>query len=131
MLQDMPRGIYKHKKGKPSNALGKHWKLSKRARKNISEGHKGEKSYLWRGGITPKNQKLRNSKKYKEWRLVVFTRDNFTCVGCRKVGVYLEAHHIKSWAKYPKLRYKVNNGITLCKDCHKLTSNYKGKAKNK
>ena len=49
---------------------------------------------------------------------------------CRKVGVYLTAHHIKSWKNYPELRFDINNGITLCEDCHKLTDNYKGKNKN-
>jgi len=58
-------------------------------------------------------------KKYIEWRKKVFVRDGFTCQICRKVGVYLEAHHIKSWAKYPELRHKTDNGITLCKECHK------------
>ena len=27
----------------------------------------------------------------------------------------------KSWTYYPKLMYKVSNGIALCRDCHKLT----------
>jgi len=69
-----------------------------------------------------------NVRQYKKWRLAVFTKDNFACVNCQKVGGYLIAHHIKSWAKYLKLRYKINNGITLCKNCHSLTDNYKGKA---
>ena len=68
-----------------------------------------------------------NNKKYIKWRMVVFNRDNFTCQGCGLVGVYLEAHHIKGWTKYPKLRYKIDNGVALCKECHKLTDNYGNK----
>ena len=58
---------------------------------------------------------------YKNWRTAVFTRDNFTCQVCLKRGGQLEAHHIKSWAKFPELRYVVSNGKTTCKDpCHKI-----------
>ena len=28
----------------------------------------------------------------------------------------------------PELRYDLNNGVALCRECHKLTDNYKGKA---
>ena len=28
------------------------------------------------------------------------------------------AHHKLSYAEYPKLRYRVSNGETLCVDCH-------------
>jgi 5-methylcytosine-specific restriction endonuclease McrA len=56
---------------------------------------------------------LRDSIEYKRWRMKVFLRDNFTCQFCWKRGIYLEAHHIKDFKKYPKLRFKVENGITL------------------
>lgn len=66
---------------------------------------------------------------YKKWREAVFKRDSWTCQECGRHGCYLEAHHIKSWARFPEDRYDVGNGITLCKSCHKLTDNYAGKSK--
>ena len=66
------------------------------------------------------------TKKYKEWRMAVFMRDSFTCQSCGIKGVLLEAHHIKEWAYYPKLRYIIDNGVTLCQECHKLTRKFHG-----
>lgn len=79
----------------------------------------GKNHWNWKGGITPKNQVERNSKKAKEWRIAVFQRDKFTCQMCGAVGGKLNAHHIKEWAKYKKLRFDISNGITLCESCHK------------
>lgn len=73
----------------------------------------------WKGGITPENERLRSSARAKEWRIAVYIRDAFTCVVCGQVGGKLEAHHIKSWAQYPELRFCLDNGVTVCKDCHK------------
>lgn len=70
---------------------------------------------------------LTGTKEYQEWRTQVFERDNYTCRECGDRGVYLEAHHIKSWAKFPEERYVVENGLTMCKPCHQMTDNYKGK----
>ena len=69
--------------------------------------------------------KIVDVKIIKKWRMNIFLRDNFTCQFCGARGIYLEAHHVKSWAQYPKLRFVEENGITLCKDCHELTKNYK------
>lgn len=69
------------------------------------------------------------SQKYIQWRRDVFIRDEFTCRKCGKTHIYITAHHIKSFAKHPKLRFAISNGLTLCEDCHKLTDNYGGKNK--
>lgn len=61
----------------------------------------------------------RKTAEYKEWRKAVFIRDGFTCQLCGKVGGTLNAHHIKPYARYPELRFVVDNGITLCQSCHK------------
>ena len=85
---------------------------------------KGKNHWNWKGGITPELMKLRNSSIYKIWRETIFLRDGFTCQNpncefCNnKPGVYLHAHHIKSFAKYPELRFKIDNGITYCRNYH-------------
>lgn len=114
--------------GKPSPFKGK--KHTTETRKRMSEANKGEKCHLWKGGISHHSKKECKTLKYRLWREAVFARDNWTCQDCDKLGseVYLIAHHIKSWAKYPKLRFKTSNGKTLCENCHSLTDNYKGRA---
>ena len=101
-------------------------RISEETRRKLSEGHKGEKSYLWRGGITPINKALRSSLEYRQWRDAVFQRDGYLCVDCGDGG-YLEAHHIKAFADYPDLRFDLTNGKTLCIKCHAKTDNYKKK----
>jgi len=86
-------------------------------------GVTGESHPKWKGGVAPRNHLIRTSSKYKEWRLAVFERDNYTCQNCRAhsgngKAVYLHAHHIYPFAKYPEKRFDVNNGLTLCIDCH-------------
>ena len=81
-------------------------------------GISGENSHWWKGGVTPKNHKIRWSLEMRLWRAAVFERDVYTCKKCGAKGVYLNAHHIKPFAKFPKLRFDVDNGITLCKLCH-------------
>lgn len=65
------------------------------------------------------NKDYRHSNEYKEWRNRVFERDGFKCQECGQVGSSLNAHHIKTFKDYPKLRFDVSNGITLCEKCHR------------
>ncbi len=91
----------------------------------------GEKSVHWQGGLTPQNKKDRNVFEYKLWRETVFRRDNFTCQSCFKRGCELQAHHIKPFSRFPELRFNVDNGVSMCIECHKKTDSYKGKLKRK
>lgn len=115
-------------------------KFSEETKRKMSESHRGKKSSFWQGGLTKISTNIRHSFKYRQWVSDVFTKDDFTCI-CGKRGCYLNAHHIKSFALILKENniktledalnceelWNINNGQTLCKDCHKKTDNYLNK----
>ena len=115
-------------------------KISRSLRKRTLEG-KHRRDYK---GLTPLYKEIYKSFKYGQWRSDIFTRDDFTCVLCGKQGGWIEAHHYpKSFSeifyrnKIKTLKqaleceefWNINNGRTLCKKCHKLTSTYGRKYK--
>lgn len=77
----------------------------------------------WNKGLgnntTTERQKEMGTAKYKKWRMKVFQRDRFTCQKCGKKSGKLIADHIKMWALFIQLRYRVSNGQTLCESCNK------------
>ena len=92
-------------------------------------GRCGKEAPHWQGGKTSINEKIRKSTEYKLWRESVFIRDNYTCIWCGGYNKRLNADHIKPFAFYPELRFAINNGRTLCEDCHRKTNTYGEKAK--
>lgn len=105
------------------------------ARFKIGSSRRGSKNYSWKGGIYPENHAIRHSIPYRLWREAVFKRDNFTCVFCKAKScagnpVIIQADHIKSFADYPGLRFKLSNGRTLCLPCHRKTPTYGTHKKN-
>jgi len=78
----------------------------------------GDKCHLWRGGISTDRRKIMNSEEYKQWRNMVYQKDNFICQKCNKRGENLNAHHLLNFSDNIDLRFDINNGVTLCNDCH-------------
>ena len=106
--------------------------VSEETRKKLSEANKsyfsnpenrkksmGKNGSNWQGGITPESAKIRHGVEYRLWREAVFARDNWTCQKCGQNGKNLHAHHIYNFSKVIELRTSIENGITLCKKCHK------------
>ncbi|WAX26338.1 hypothetical protein [Ralstonia phage p2110] len=52
------------------------------------------------------------------WRAAVFERDGHRCIKCGATD-QLHAHHRARWVDAPFLRVVVENGVTLCGDCHR------------
>lgn len=79
----------------------------------------GENHPNWKGGVSSENDKIRKSLEYRLWRAEVFERDHYTCVKCGQVGGQLNADHIEPFAINIDLRFDIENGQTLCIECHK------------
>ena len=93
-----------------------------------------ENSPLWKGGVE-RSRVERATYEYCQWRISVFARDKYRCQCCGdKSGcghtVELHAHHINNWSDYPEQRYNVDNGITMCSNCHMLFHSIYGKRNN-
>ena len=105
-------------------------KRTEATRRRMSEAQKGNKGNNWKGGLEPINKRIHHSIDYKIWRQMVFERDDYTCRKCRKRGSCLHPHHIKGFAHYPQLRFKLDNGATLCDPCHREFHSKFGEGRN-
>ena len=75
----------------------------------------GGETSNWKGGYT---QAERRIPEYRIWRLSVIKRDFDTCQKCGESNVWLNAHHIKPFHSHEEDRLDIDNGLTLCNDCH-------------
>ena len=83
----------------------------------------GETHPRWKGGCSSENLRLRKSKRFKDWQKAVFKRDKYTCLICGQVSGNLNPHHILPFADFPKHRFNVDNGMTLCRKNHYILHN--------
>lgn len=132
--------------------------LSK-GKNNPMYGKKGKDSPAWKGGISSLQKMIRALPEYSQWRRQIFIRDNWTCQNCgqRCSGCLVAHHDIKSFTellaeflqeynqfspyddkdtlvrlamKYRPF-WELDNGITQCEKCHKLTEDFGIKNYNK
>jgi 5-methylcytosine-specific restriction endonuclease McrA len=99
---------------------------------------RGPKNPLWKGN-RPLVEKIRKCFEYTNWRTMVFQRDEFKCIICLdSTGGNLNADHIVPFSfllnenKIESIEqaikceslWDINNGRTLCVECHKKTDTY-------
>lgn len=94
----------------------------------------GENNPRWNPNISfEERSNGRYSEKYINFIHSVFRRDNYTCQCCGKKkssSVKIEAHHLDGFNWCIEKRTDINNGITLCKDCHRDFHNKYGIGNN-
>lgn len=115
--------------------------LKKMSETKKAKGLKGEKHWAWKGGKGGPLLAFRRTVEINEWRRAVYERDNYTCQECGQVGGKLNADHIIPLFKLAidlnldtleKVRTSpevldINNGKTLCRDCHEKTDSFGNK----
>lgn len=63
-------------------------------------------------------------KEYEKWVKDIRNKYNNQCDVCKN-NKRLVSHHIKNWLSCPELRFNIDNGVCLCKECHyKFHSKY-------
>lgn len=102
----------KHKKAMSDPERSR--KLSKALREKPQPWHAGEKSHLWKGGISFTPYPIDWTKTLKR---AIRERDHYTCQFCGKEPAII-CHHID----YDKKNCNPENLITLCRSCHIKTN---------
>ena len=81
----------------------------------------GANSPNWNPDITDEErQSRRDIAAQKDWRAKIFARDGHTCQKCRdSKGGNLNAHHIVPHCANKAIAWRLDNGVTLCVQCHR------------
>ena len=114
--------------------------FSEEHRRALSKAHrerraKGEKNPNWKGGVAALNWKARQTPEYRDWRAAALVRAAERCEGCGVLQgsecaccgtrIRLHVHHLKSFAKFPDLRFDPTNSEVVCPRCHRQRHNGK------
>lgn len=87
------------------------YKAMAKGRKNSGQFKKGNIP------VTRKEIDGKQSLRAKDWSIFVRNKYDNKCSKCGSLD-RVAAHHIKSWKGYPRLRFRIDNGIALCNSCH-------------
>ncbi|MCK4260028.1 MAG: HNH endonuclease [Halanaerobiales bacterium] len=126
MSEESKQKMIAKRKGQPSSRKG--IILSDELRQKLSDAHKGqvawnkgkecpqisgENHWNWQGGKTTGTRKRVSTLKWKQLRVKIYKRDNWTCRFCFKHCYNdIQCHHIEPGNN------EMDKLVTLCKSCH-------------
>lgn len=93
------------------------------------------KNHHWYNPLLTEEERLTVRRNFRrgdqeKFSLLVKERDDFTCQLCYIRGGKLNSHHLNSWNSFPEERFDVDNGITLCTECHNNFHDEYGRGNN-
>ena len=98
---------------------------SEEYKEKISLANGGENNGMWNPDLSDEERErqryhARRYPGYQSFRKAVYERDNYTCVHCGDdTGGNLVVHHLNGFHWDEDSRTEVDNGVTLCNECHK------------
>jgi len=127
-LKGIPKSDESNNKRAESNK--EFWANNKEKAIQRGEKTRGNKHYNWKGGISSLNRSIRTMTENRKWMDAVKERDKM-CVKCGSTES-LESHHLveladiideyniknRNDARICTELWNINNGITLCTECH-------------
>jgi len=79
----------------------------------------GEDHPRWNSDISNEDREDRRlDPRHAEWSRLVKERDGFTCQVCGVYPARLASHHLAPYSTCKALRYVIDNGVTMCINCH-------------
>lgn len=95
------------------------WRIGERCPKCAILRNSGANHPNYNPNLTDEDRQIkRKYLEYRLWRDNICKKDGFICQRCGYNGK-LVAHHIRNYSNNKSVRLDLENGITLCKDCHK------------
>jgi len=90
---------------------------AKQIKEKLSLAHMGDKSVLWKGGVSENYKNRVSERRWNEIRKIVYKRDNWQCQICGKhCHDDIQCHHIIPFVESKD--DSLDNLITLCKSHH-------------
>lgn len=114
--------LFKHNKcGTVFKKYPETFLIGQRCPKCGLERRSKENHYRYNPQLTDEQRKSRDfyNDEISKWRKKIYARDGYICKNCNGKNLKLNAHHLYSWDLNEDKRFSLDNGVTLCEECHR------------